>query len=83
MSARCDTSGLYPYGTAHKRLREAFARRMRNGERFECWRPDCQLPGVAITLGVKWDLDHVETPELRVPCTGRAGPSIGAVTARH
>ena len=27
--------------------------------------PDCQLPDVPITLGVRWDLGHVETPELR------------------
>ena len=65
MSARRDPSGQYPYGTAHRRLREQFARRMRQGEVFECWRPDCQLPDVPITLGARWDLGHVETPELR------------------
>jgi hypothetical protein len=43
---------------------------MRNGEQFDCWRPDCQLPGVPISTGVLWDLGHVEDPVLRA----RYGP---------
>jgi hypothetical protein len=55
----------HKYGGHHKHLRKVFALRMARGEVFECWRPDCLLPGVPITPWVKWDLGHVEDPELR------------------
>lgn len=41
------------YGRAHKRLRAEYARRMRAGEVFYCWR--CRLP---VNPLLPWDLGH-------------------------
>jgi hypothetical protein len=63
MSAPRDRYGLHPYGWSHQKLRKRFARRMRAGEVFYCWRPGCPTPGVPIDPR-SWDLGHVD-PELR------------------
>jgi hypothetical protein len=57
-----DQYGQHPYGVVHKKARQRFARRMRAGEVFWCWRPNCPTPDVPINPRY-WDLGHVD-PEL-------------------
>jgi hypothetical protein len=54
-----DRSGQHPYGGVHKALRKRFARRMRAGEVFYCWRPSCPTPNEPIDPR-SWDLGHVD-----------------------
>ena len=59
MSAKRDRYGNPMYGAVHKAARKRFARRMRAGEEFYCWRPNCPTPGVPIDPR-SWDLGHVD-----------------------
>jgi hypothetical protein len=83
MSAPRDRYGIHPYGWSHQKLRKRFARRMRAGEVFYCWRPSCPTPNVPIDPR-SWDLGHVD-PELR-PVFGTRHPehrSCNRATVTH
>src|SRR3954454_8424836 len=60
MSAPRDPHGQHLYGPVHKAVRKRFARRMKAGEVFYCWRPNCLAPGVPINPR-SWDLGHVDS----------------------
>ena len=83
MSRSHDQYGQHIYGTVHQKERKRFARRMRAGEVFYCWRPKCPTPGVPINPR-SWDLGHVD-PELR-PVFGTRHPehrSCNRATVTH
>jgi hypothetical protein len=63
MSSNHDRHGQHMYGSVHRAVRKRFARRMRAGAVFYCWRPSCPTPDVPIDPRL-WDLGHVD-PELR------------------
>jgi len=62
MGSNHDQFGQHRYGSVHKAVRKRFARRMKLGEVFYCWRPTCPTPNESINPR-SWDLGHVEGAE--------------------